>query len=176
MKNNFFRTGRPHGRSSSRALQLGRYVAATALLTATTAVAAEEAWVAKPAYDPFTGSSRCVAESVHRTMHDGYQDTAIYLQVDQKQLLIVTESNIDLGAGDAELKVDDRASIKFEQVKREVQAIVEREIARVLADFREGLKVTITLKFWPTWPSKGSKRIDFSLIGFRKAFAALPAC
>jgi hypothetical protein len=133
-------------------------------------------WIAKRVTDPFTNSSRCVAESLHQVMDDGYQEGSVYLQVDQNQLIFVTESNIDLGSNEQGLQVDDQPTMPFEQAMHDQQAVIREDIQQVITSFQDGLKVRVRLKFWPTWPSKGSKDVEFSLIGFQKAFAQLPGC
>ncbi len=135
-----------------------------------------ENWVAKNVYDPFTSKSRCVAESVHQRMPDGYQETAIYLQIDAKGLTVVTESNIDPESPHNGIRVDDNEFMKPDKFRHEQRAIFERDAEHIVEQFRRGLKVVVTLKFWPTWPDKGAKQTEFSLIGFTKAFSQLPNC
>jgi len=154
-----------------------RIIAALLISAAAGLAHAEDiAWVAKRVTDPFTNSSRCVAESTHQSMNDGYQDGNVYLQVDRERLVFVTQSNVDLGSTEQGLQVDGDPAIAFEQVMHEQQAVVEQHIEEVIASFQEGRKVKVRLKYWPTWPSKGSKEVEFSLIGFQKAFAQLPGC
>jgi len=135
-----------------------------------------ENWVAKNAFDPFTSKSHCVAESVHQRMHDGYQETAIYLQVDANGLTVITESNIDPESPHNGIRVDDNDVMKPDKFRHEQRAVFERDATHIIEQFRRGLKVAVTLKFWPTWPDKGRQTAEFSLIGFTKAFAQLPDC
>jgi len=137
---------------------------------------AGDTWTAKNVYDPFTSRSHCVAESVHQRMHDGYQDTVIYLQVDAKHLTIVTESNIDPESPHNAIRVDENDAMKPDKIQREQTALFERDADHIVDQFRRGLKVVVTLQFWPTWPDKGAKQAEFSLIGFTQAFAKLPNC
>lgn len=139
-------------------------------------VSAAENWVAKNVYDPFSSQSHCVAESRHHRIHDGYQDTVIYLQIGDKRLSIVTESSIDPKALDNGIRVDGNEPIKPDAVRLEHDVIFEKDLKRIVGQFRRGQKVTVNLKFWPTWPDKGYKNIEFSLIGFSKTFARLPNC
>jgi len=155
---------------------LGIAAALVMSVAAEQAHAEDNAWFTKRVTDPFTNSSRCVAESTHQSMNDGYQDGNVYLQVDHERLVFVTQSNVDLGSTEQGLQVDDDPAIAFEQVMHEQQAVVEQHIEQVIASFQEGRKVKVRLKYWPTWPSKGSKEVEFSLIGFQKAFAQLPGC
>jgi len=158
------------------ACQAGICCLALALFLITHPVAAAENWVAKNVYDPFANKAHCVAESVHRRLHDGYQETVIYLQVSAKGLKVVTESNIDPESLDNGIRVDEHERIKPEQISHEQSAVFEKEFNLIVEQFRRGLKVVVTLKFWPTWPDKGSKEAEFSLIGFSQAFARLPNC
>jgi len=155
-------------------LAIGGIVAVHAGLPAP--ATAGDNWTAKNVYDPFTSQSRCVAESVHQPIHDGYQDTVIYLQVDAKHLTIVTESNIDPESPHNAIRVDENNAMKPDKIQREQTAFFERDAEHIVDQFRRGLKVVVTLKFWPTWPDKGAKEANFSLIGFTQAFAKLPNC
>ena len=150
-----------------------------ALVVFTNSVAAqsgEEHWIAKNVYDPFSGKSHCVAESVHQQMHDGYQDTTIYLQIDAKGLTVVTESTIDPESPHNHIRVDDNNAMKPDRLSHEQRAVFARDAEHIIGQFQRGIKVIVTLKFWPTWPDKGSRETEFSLIGFTRTFARLPNC
>jgi len=133
-------------------------------------------WEAKRVFDPFRNTSRCVVESGHQKIHDGYQETEVYLRVDDQVLLVVTESNLDLREADVGLQVDGQKLIRPDRLHLEQSAVFESGIGKITGQFKAGQVVTLSLRFWPTWPSKGLKVVRFSLIGFTRATQRLPAC
>jgi hypothetical protein len=135
-----------------------------------------ENWTATRIFDPFRNETRCVAESSRQVIHDGHQETTIYLRIDRSSLLVLTESNLDLNHADVGLRVDDGELIKPDKPYLDQHALFESNAARIIAEFKSGVTVTVSLHFWPTWPSKGLKTSRFSLIGFTRAFARLPGC
>lgn len=137
---------------------------------------AGEGWTAVRIFDPFRNESRCVAESARQVIHDGHQDTTIYLRVDRTSLLVLTESSLDLNRPDVGLRIDDGELIKPDKVYLDQNALFESTATRVLARFKTGVTARAYLHFWPTWPNKGLKSVSFSLTGFSRAFAQLPGC
>jgi len=133
-------------------------------------------WTAKRIYDPVKDESYCVAESNKQSLHDGYQDTTVYLRADQRSLLIMTKSNIDPDEPESGIRIDNHDLIRLEKVYREQNALFEKNNNEIIKQFKEGLQVKVALKFWPTWPGKGIRSATFSLVGFRRAFAQLPDC
>lgn len=142
----------------------------------TGAAAAEANWIAKPVFDPIKDQTRCMLESVKQVLNDGYQDTEIVLRVDERALLVVTKSNINAGKGDIGLQVDDHEFIPMDKVYLEQNIVFEKDIANIIEQFKKGLKAKFTLRFWPTYPDTGPKTLNFSLIGFTKAYGDLADC
>jgi hypothetical protein len=133
-------------------------------------------WEAKRVEDPFRNEIRCVVETPRQRINDGHQDTTIFLRVDDRSLLVLTESNLDLGHPDVGIRIDDGALIKPDKTYLDQNALFESSAATILAQFKAGLKVDVALRFWPTWPSMGVRTATFSLIGFTAALARLPGC
>jgi uncharacterized protein (UPF0264 family) len=133
-------------------------------------------WTAKHILDPVKDETRCMLESDKKVINDGYQDTEIVLRVDDQVLLVATKSNIDVSKGDVGLTVDKHEFIKMDRLKLEQTVVFEKQIADIVAQFKKGLRVTLTLRFWPTYPDTGAKTVTFSLIGFTKAHGELPGC
>lgn len=133
-------------------------------------------WTAKRIFDPFRNESRCVVETARQTIHDGYQDTVVFVRLDGKSLMLVTESNVDLRRGEVGLQVDGQALIRADRLYLDQSAVFETGIGTILTQFKTGRGVTFHLYFWPTWPSKGRKTVTFGLNGFQRAFARLPGC
>jgi hypothetical protein len=137
---------------------------------------ASASWTAKRVFDPVKDETRCMLESTTKTINDGYQETEIVLRVDDKTLQVATRSNIDPSKDDISVQVDKKEPIKMDKVYLDQNAIFEREIATIIKQFKEGLRATFTLRFWPTYPDTGQKTVTFSLIGFTKAYGDLPDC
>ncbi|MFQ5995318.1 MAG: hypothetical protein ACE5K1_09500 [Acidiferrobacterales bacterium] len=133
-------------------------------------------WTAKHVHDPIKDETRCVLESTTRTINDGYQDTQVVLRLDNKALHVVTRSNIDASQDDIRVQVDEHEFIKMDKVYLEQNVVFEGEITKIIKQFKEGLRATFTLRFWPSYPDTGQKNVTFSLIGFTKAYGTLPDC
>lgn len=133
-------------------------------------------WTAKHILDPVKDETRCMLESDKEVINDGYQDTEIILRIDDQVLLVATKSNIDGSKGDVGLAVDKHEFIKMDRLKLEQTVVFDKQIAEIVEQFKKGLRVTLTLRFWPTYPSTGAKTVTFSLIGFTKAHNELGSC
>ena len=133
-------------------------------------------WTAKHILDPVKDETRCMLESDKEVINDGYQDTEIILRIDDQVLLVATKSNIDASKGDVGLAVDKHEFIKMDRLKLEQTVVFDKQIAEIVEQFKKGLRVTLTLRFWPTYPSTGAKTVTFSLIGFTKAHNELGSC
>jgi hypothetical protein len=138
--------------------------------------AANADWSAKYILDPVKDETRCMLESDRKVINDGYQDTQIMLRIDDQVLLVATKSNIDASKGDVGLAVDKHEFIKMDRLKLEQTVVFDKQIAEIVEQFKKGLRVTLTLRFWPTYPDTGAKTVTFSLIGFTKAHGELGAC
>jgi hypothetical protein len=138
--------------------------------------AASADWAPKFILDPVKDETRCMLESDKKIINDGYQDTEIVLRIDDQVLLVATKSNIDVSKGDVGLVVDKHEFIKMDRLKLEQTVVFDKQIAEIVEQFKKGLRVTLTLRFWPTYPSTGAKTVTFSLIGFTKAHGELGSC
>lgn len=119
---------------------------------------------------------RCILESEKKTLYDGYQDTEAFMRLDDKSLLIMTESNIDPNFSDVGLQVDGYGFIRMDKVSMEKRALFESEIATIINQFKAGVTAKVQLRFWPTWPATKTYSVTFSLIGFREAHGASLRC
>jgi hypothetical protein len=159
---------------SLSAVQWARAIAAAALVFVNAIAAAN--WEAKHALDPFTSKARCVVESVRKTLHDGYGDTEVLLQVDRKSLLVKTRSNLDDGKGDITLSIDKQEPLRMDKIYLDQSAVFDSDIGTIVQQFKKGLQATLRLRFWPTYPDTGIKTVSFSLIGFTKAYEEFENC
>ena len=137
---------------------------------------ADTNWTAKLVFDPIKDQTRCMLESSKKVINDGYQDSEIILRVHEKALLVVTRSNIDAGKGDIGFQVDEHAFIPMDRVYLEQSIVFDKDIDKIIEQFKEGLRAKFTLRFWPTYPDTGAKTVTFSLIGFTKAHGNLGDC
>lgn len=138
--------------------------------------AADGNWTAKPVFDPIKDQTGCMLESAKKVLNDGYQDTEIVLRLDERALLVVTKSNIDSGKGDIGFQVDDHGFVPMDKVYLEQNVVFKKDIAKIIEQFKKGVRARFTLRFWPTYPDTGSKTLTFSLIGFTKAYGDLADC
>jgi len=140
------------------------------MLTPATAPAG---WTVPPAT---AGSQGCVLETATITMHDGYQDTWVRLNINAERLLVVTDSNIDTGFGDTGLQVDGKAVITAAAVADEKNLRFDADMATIIEQFRKGNRVRIYLRFWPSYPATERYEAIFSLAGFTRAWKDYTEC
>ena len=122
-------------------------------------------------------SGECALVSPIVTIDDGHGDTQIQLKLNNNRLLVTTDSNIDNTMNDLGLRVDKEAFLSISEVVKTTHVSFEQDrIDKIIKQFIPGRRVFVHLRFWPTWPSTGIKTVEISLIGFTKAFKALPQC
>ena len=137
---------------------------------ALTPVQATSAWTATLHRDPVTRQSRCLLVSETLATSDGYDSTPVYLLMDGVNLQVVTESELDTSFNDLRLEVDTEPPVYSNQITHKKMILVfDQDTPKLIEQFRGGQKVTVHLRFWPTWPTTQSFPIQFSLIGFSKA-------
>ena len=122
-------------------------------------------------------SGKCALVSPELKVDDGQGETRMRLKLNRDQLLVTTKSNIDSTMNDIGLKVDDKDFIFVSQVSETTHVVFSNDrIETIIKQFIAGRQVTIHLRFWPTWPTTGVKKAEFSLIGFTKALKAFAQC
>ncbi len=122
-------------------------------------------------------SGECALVSPIVTIDDGHGNTQVQLKLNNNRMLIITDSNIDNSMNDLGLRVDDKAFLGISEVVNTTHVSFEQDrIDEIIKQFVPGRRVFVHLRFWPTWPSTGIKTVEFSLIGFTRAFKALPQC
>ena len=118
----------------------------------------------------------CVITSAKMHVNDGYQEVSAQIIVDSNTVVVKTDSVLDPGFSDIGMSVGKRDLIMIDKVKQEKQAVFDSNYAKIVQQFKEGLVVTVQLRFWPTWPVTGIHTVSFSLIGFLKAYEEAMQC
>jgi hypothetical protein len=122
------------------------------------------------------GSPVCVLETADITMHDGYQETWVRLNINAERLLVMTDSNIDTGFDDLALQVDGKALIQAGAAVDEKNLRFDSDMAAIIEQFRKGNKVRVYLRFWPTYPATQRYEAVFSLTGFTRTWNEFTQC
>jgi hypothetical protein len=139
-----------------------------------TLVAAQ--WAPKPAGAALKEGNPCTIETPKLTVFDGYNDTLVWLELDDSTLQVRTQSVIDPGFSDIGLVVDRRPFIAVDRIEKGRAAVFQSEHVTLVEQFRAGKSVVVHLRFWPTWPTTGLHPAAFSLVGFSKAHDGLKQC
>ena len=147
------------------------YICIIALMLAPAAASAD--WAVRQAT---AGSPGCVLETADITVHDGYQDTWVRLNINDERLLVMTDSNIDAGFGDTALQVDGNAVIPVDAVADEKNLRFHSDMAAIIEQFRKGNKARVYLRFWPTYPVTQRYEAVFSLAGFTRTWNGYMEC
>lgn len=116
------------------------------------------------------GSNGCVLETANITVHDGYQDTWVRLNINAERLLVMTDSNIDASFDDTALQVDGKTLITAGAAVDEKNLRFDSDMAALIERFRKGNKARVYLRFWPTYPATQRYEAVFSLAGFTRAW------
>ena len=120
--------------------------------------------------------SACALETEDITLHDGYQDTRVRLNINNERLLIITGSNVDTGFEDTALQVDGHTVIPADTAEDEQNLRYDAHILSIIEQFKKGNRVRVYLRFWPSYPA--TQRFDavFSLAGFTRAWNEYTTC
>ena len=141
------------------------HICIIALMLAPAAAAAD--WAVRQAT---AGSPACVLETADITVHDGYQDTWVRLNINDERLLVMTDSNIDTGLGDTALQVDGKAVIPADAAVDEKNLRFDSDMPAIIEQFRKGNRVRVYLRFWPSYPVTQRYEAAFSLAGFTRTW------
>ena len=118
----------------------------------------------------------CVLESSSLKLDDGYTESEVRLQVSGHVLRALTGATIDLSGDDTGLRVDHNPIIAIEAVEDDTNVRFAGDFDEVVQQFIRGGHAELRLRFWPTWPSKGTRSTNFSLAGFTHVWQAFNAC
>lgn len=109
-------------------------------------------------------------------MPDGYSETKVKLRLTPDALYIKTNSNIDLSFNDVGLAVDHNNFILADDILDEKNVKFHSELDTIIEQFIKGLRVTLHMRYWPTYPATDNFKTTFSLIGFTKAYQEYELC
>lgn len=135
-----------------------------------------ENWSLLNSEDVSNKSAACTLVTLTKKMNDGQGETTVWLELSDKELLIKTKSDIDKSFNDIAIQIDDKKKIELDEVRSDTDVVFSKSIIDITKEFIEGNNVKVQLRFWPTWPTSGLKSIDFSLLGFTKAYESLLTC
>jgi hypothetical protein len=120
--------------------------------------------------------SGCILESSPESLTDGYQTTTARIRVDGKSVSVSSPSVFDTGFNDIRIVVDEQELFSMDRLADPRTAVFESRYAALVEQFKRGLRASVQLRFWPTWPATGTHSATFSLIGFTRAHAQLGQC
>ena len=120
--------------------------------------------------------SGCILESSPESLTDGYQTTTARIRVDGKTVSVSSPSVFDTGFNDIRIVVDQQEMFPMDRLADARTAVFESRYAALVEQFKRGLRASVQLRFWPTWPATGTHSVTFSLIGFTRAHAQLGEC
>jgi hypothetical protein len=144
-------------------------------LLALTARAGEN-WNVVIGNDALTNQSTCLMESAGQEIFDGQGNTPIKFVYDGKVFYVVTKSSIDLSYPNVGLSVDARAPHSINRVLKEYSVVFDTEAEAIRNEFIRGAEARLALGFWPTWPKGATIVTQFSLYGFKAAYAKWQEC
>ena len=119
---------------------------------------------------------RCQLGTDPVQIFDGYGHTRLSLLLVGDALVVRTNSNVDLSFHDVGLKVDRRDFVAADAVADEKNVAFRSALDTVVEQFIKGNRVTLSLRFWPTYPPTQVFKTKFSLIGFARAYEQYQAC
>lgn len=124
--------------------------------------------------DRVEGKERCMLYSPKVPVFDGYESSALQLEVSMQNIVVRADSNIDTTYPDQGLRVDSGTLVPFEAKLLNDRTVYTNKPVQVA--MANGNKLKIGLGFWPTWPVTQTQYASFDLGSFRGAYRALQAC
>lgn len=121
-------------------------------------------------------AGECRLEAAEAVVSDGYDQTPVRLTLRDGAFFVATESNLDLGDQGLGLHVDRHPPVPIAEPVGLTGARLAADLGKLVPLMIRGRKAELRLKFWPTWPATGVKKVPYSLIGFTKAYRQFEAC
>lgn len=145
-------------------------VALTLCLSGAAVQADAPNWLRQVRNNAINGDNECVLTSVTQTLFDGYQNTRVHIELNASGLEVISDSNFDIGGEPLGLAVDGGPFVAADGLEGETRLRFNHDVDRLVELFIKGNSAQMRLRFWPTWPATGDKTVNFSLIGFTKAY------
>ncbi|HHJ35618.1 MAG TPA: hypothetical protein ENJ87_07620 [Gammaproteobacteria bacterium] len=145
-------------------------------LSANSYASERDNWQLEVAADPFSKKSVCLMISATKTTDDGQTTTPVYLIYNGTAFVARTKSNIDLSYEGSGLRVGLRNTHDIDRLLKKSSAVFDTQAGIIRDEFIRGIKATLTLGFWPTWPKTSSHKITFDLRGFTRTYEAFKHC
>jgi hypothetical protein len=124
--------------------------------------------------DRVDGKERCLLYSPKQPLFDGYDLSAVQLEISSQYVTVRADSNIDTSYPNTGLQVDARGRVPFEStLVNERTVYTSKPVQLAMA---QGSTLKVGLGFWPTWPVTRTQYATFDLDGFGSAYRALQAC
>ncbi|NOR68103.1 MAG: hypothetical protein GQ532_00125 [Methylomarinum sp.] len=133
-------------------------------------------WVLDRKKDSVSNITRCLLISHKKKFNDGYSEATISLQLTSDTFFIKTNSTIDMSYPDIGIFIDQNAPLPLEQLFGDSSILIKQNTKIITTQLLQGNELSIKLGFWPTWPKSETRRIDFSLTDFDKAYQSFLAC
>lgn len=122
-----------------------------------------------------SGADFCQLDSRRVQMEDGHGPTGINITLQNRGLLLQTDSNIDLTYQDTGLQMDERR-FELETLSNPTTLIFTRQRDAMVAALQQATTVRATLGFWPTWPVTQPYSSTLPTAGFATAWQAWQDC
>lgn len=136
-------------------------------------VTAGDNWMVR--IDP-ENRSRCLLESATHVFNDGQAETSAKLVYTGDALYAATKSNIDIDYPGVGLQVDRYDQFPVDELYMKKTVVFSKDINKIHKQFIDGIKAKLTIGFWPLLPKTKPHVIEFSLIGYTKAYQQFLNC
>jgi len=143
---------------------------------ACSSVLASENWSVNIEEDPISKSNVCLLVSRIYTIDDGQTTTPVQLIYNGKEIIAKTKSDIDMSYPEIGLQIDTHVKHSISRLHKNSIAVFTDVNQAIHQQFIDGHQARLALGFWPTWPQTHTRTIDFSLIGYTKAYSKLKKC
>jgi len=135
-----------------------------------------ENWFLNKSEGSSTLKNDCFITSKTITLFDGYTDTTFFLQLSMTEILLKTDSNIDLSYPEVGIQIDSLVAHQITHITSPNIATISEHYKELTSQLVNGQQVTIKLGFWPTWPITRTRHIQYDLKSFNEAYQMLLDC
>jgi len=137
---------------------------------------AQTAWKIAYAYNLENKSKHCQLTTNPVQVHDGVGNTYIKLMFTDKDLFVLTDSNIDITYKKSGLLIDSTKKFEFDRVINKTNVVISYFTRENIQLLRNSKTATVKIGFWPTWPKTKVTQATFNLKQFNKKYSAFIKC